>query len=142
MSGKAHIAEGGAGASGSASQTELAGRESERCAALMAGDIDRLADMLAEDLVHIHLNGQSDGKAAYLDGARTKYRFHRLRRGPLNIRVYGDFAVMTGPLSQMIEVVATGETIDVSATTTQTWVRQDGRWLLNTCHNAAVPGAS
>ena len=113
--------------------------EERRCAVLMAGDHEALAAMLAEDLVHIHLTGQIDGKAAYLGGVREKYAFRDIARGPLNIRLYGDIAVMTGSLTQKVEVKSTGAVIDVKAVTTQTWLRAGDGWLLNTCHNAALP---
>ena len=113
-------------------------QEKSRCAALMAGDADALDAMLTDDLVHIHLNGKADGKHAYLAGVRDAYRFHALSRGDLTIRVYGDFAVMTGTLSQQLEVLASGQMLDVRAMTTQTWLRQDGAWRLNTCHNAPL----
>lgn len=113
--------------------------EERRCAALMAADHEALAAMLADDLVHIHLTGQVDGKSVYLNGVREKYLFRNITRGPLTIRLYGDFAVMTGPLSQQVEVKSTGAVLDVKAITTQTWLRAANGWLLNTCHNAALP---
>ena len=116
----------------------LQAREAERCAALMRGDADALDAMLAEDLVHIHLNGKADGKAAYLAGVREAYTFRALSRGALTIRCYGDVAVMTGQLSQKLEVRATGAVMDVRAMTTQTWLHRDGAWLLTTCHNAPL----
>ena len=119
-------------------RTLLQRQEEQRCAALMAGDVDALAGMLTDDLVHVHLNGQIEDKRTYLDGVRRKYRFRNIQRGPLTIRLYGDVAVMTGTLAQTIEVVATGEMIDVQAITTQVWSRVAGAFLLNTCHNARV----
>ncbi|WP_238364536.1 nuclear transport factor 2 family protein [Mesobacterium pallidum] len=122
-----------------ASVAELAAREAQRCAALLQARPDVLEAMLADDLVHIHLNGKTDDKPAYMDAMRHGYAFRDLTRGDLNIRCYGDFAVMTGPLSQTLEVLATGDILKFDAVTTQTWIRLDGVWLLNTCHNAPVP---
>jgi ketosteroid isomerase-like protein len=112
--------------------------EQKRCEALMAGDIDALAGMLSEDLVHIHLTGQVDGKAEYLAGVRDEYRFGNVQRGPLNIRVWGDTAIMVGLLNQQITVITSGVVRDIRAITTQSWHRIDGRWLQGTCHNAPV----
>lgn len=115
--------------------------EERRCKALMAGDAETLAALLAENLVHIHLNGQIDTKEGYLHGFRDVYTFRSISRGALTIRFFGDAAVMTGALSQTIEVRASGDTIDVSAVTTQVWNRSGGGWVLNTCHNAPLPKA-
>lgn len=119
--------------------TDLEQAERRRCAALMTDDSDTLAAMLADDLVHVHLNGSVDGKAAYLAGVREKYGFADVERGPLNVRIYGDVGVITGTLTQKIRLKATGEIIPIRAFTTQTWLRSGDGWLLNTCHNAALP---
>lgn len=113
--------------------------ELERGAALMAGDIDKLATLVAEDLVHIHLNGQIDDKATYLGGVRDKYRFHNVVRGPLNIRVYADVAIMVGTLTQQVTVKPTGATLDIKAITTQAWLRTADGWIQTTCHSAPLP---
>jgi len=112
--------------------------ERQRCAALMEGGVDALAEMLTEDLVHIHLTGKIDDKAGYLAGVRGKYQFRNIERGPLNIRVWGDSAVMVGPLSQQIVVKENGAVHDIRAVTTQTWHWIDGRWQQGTCHNAPL----
>ncbi|SEI00323.1 nuclear transport factor 2 family protein [Paracoccus alkenifer] len=112
--------------------------ESRRCAALMDADEATLAAMLTEDLVHIHLNGHVDDKPGYLAGFRDKYVFRNIERGALTIRVFGDAAVMTGPLIQTIVVRDGGQVIDVRAITTQVWSRSSDGWRLNTCHNAPV----
>jgi ketosteroid isomerase-like protein len=108
--------------------------EGRRCAALTAGDVETLAELVSDDLVHIHGSGQVDGKQAYLDGVRSKYIFHQLTRGELNIRLYGDIAVVVGPVSQIVELRATGQRVDVNGIASQTWVRDGGRWRQNTCH--------
>lgn len=112
--------------------------EAARCKALMAADGDTLAGMLAENLVHIHLTGVTDTKAGYLDGFHNKYTFRNIDRGPLTVRVFGDAAVMTGTLTQKLEIRASGEVWDVQAMTTQVWNRTANGWLLNTCHNAPL----
>lgn len=116
----------------------LRAAEGQRCEALMAGDVDSLATMLTDDLVHIHLTGKIDDKAHYLDGVRGKYQFRDVKRGPLNIRIWGDSAVMVGLLTQQIVVPETGDVHDIRAVTTQTWQKVDGRWLQSTCHNAPL----
>lgn len=118
--------------------SELGAAEAHRCALLMAADARGLEAILADSLVHVHLDGRVDDKAGYLRGFRNKYRFQNVVRGPLNIRVWADSAVMVGPLSQRLEVLDRGEVVQVEAITTQTWQRSDGRWLLTTCHNAPL----
>jgi ketosteroid isomerase-like protein len=118
---------------------EILKLENGRCAALMAGDVDALGELLAEDLVHVHGNGQLDGKADYLNGVKTKYKFHRIERGDLNIRIYGDIVVVVGPLNQTVFIKTINKLNEISAVVTQTWVRRDGRWKQSTCHMGFLP---
>jgi ketosteroid isomerase-like protein len=112
--------------------------ERQRCELLMNGDADGLAKLLADDLVHIHLNGLIDDKAGYLLGVRDKFTFETVSRGPITIRVFGDVAVMTGPLTQTLIIRQSGRAIDVKAMSSQVWNRLGDGYVLNTCHNAPV----
>ncbi len=116
----------------------LANLERARCAALMAGDIDALAALLAEEIVHVHLTGQTDGRAAYLEGVAGKYEFRDIERPNLTIRLFGGTAVMTGLLTQKVVVRETGQVHDIRAMTTQVWHDAGDGYLLNTCHNAPI----
>lgn len=115
---------------------EITRLEKSRCAALTSGDVKVLSALMADDLVHIHGNGAIDDKAGYLKGVETKYIFHRVERGDLNIRVYADVAVVIGTLDQSVSVRGTDKLNAIRAITTQTWVRSGGSWKQSTCHNA------
>jgi ketosteroid isomerase-like protein len=107
--------------------------EQRRCAALTSGDIAALGELVSDDLVHVHGNGHFDGKADYLSGVETKYIFHRIDRGELSIRVYGDIAVVVGPLDQIVEVRGIDKRNQIKAVATQSWVRRGDGWQQNTC---------
>lgn len=116
-------------------EEKIAALEAQRCAALAAGDRAALGRLVSEDLVHVHGTGQVDDKAGYLRGIGGKYVFHEVKRGPLKIRVYGAFAVVTGTLHQSFSEIATGTRYTVDGITTQTWIFIDEKWQQNTCHN-------
>lgn len=113
---------------------EIARLEDRRISALVAGDADMVESLMADDLVHIHGTGQIDGKAAYIAGLRSKYIFHRIERGEIDIRVYGDVAIVTGPLSQSVSVKGIDKINEISAIVTQSWMRGADGWKQNTCH--------
>ncbi len=110
--------------------------EDARCKALMDGDVDALGALLAKDVAHIHIHGGVDGKDAYLVGVRDKFRFVSVARGPLDIRVTGDAAVMIGALVQTVKAVQTGTTRDVTLLTSQVWKRAGAGWQMAMCHNS------
>ncbi|WP_373886260.1 nuclear transport factor 2 family protein [Sphingobium sp. CFD-2] len=76
--------------------------ENRRIAALVSTDLAALNNLLADDLVHVHGNGKIDDKEEYLQGVASKYRYHSIQRGDLNIRVFGNVAIVVGRLSQTV----------------------------------------
>jgi len=90
--------------------------------------------LMADDLVHIHGNGRIDRLAEYLDGVATKYVFHRIERGELDIRLYSNAAVVVGPLDQTVEIRGDDKRKEIKAIVSQTWVRKIDGWKQNTCH--------
>ena len=119
-------------------KSEIARLEERRCHALRSGDVETLANLVADDLQHVHGSGKVDNKIAYLDGVATKYRFNRIERGELNIRVYGDIAVVIGPLSQTVSTVGVEGVKNIEAITTQVWRRVEDGWKQNTCQNQFI----
>lgn len=116
----------------SAIANEICRLEECRARALVTSDWDGLAALIADDLVHIHATGLVEDKAAYLEGVRSKLEFLEVRRESLTVRSYGELAVATGILRQVIRIKATGAIAKVSTATTQTWVKRDSTWLQNT----------
>ena len=114
------------GAREAASREAVIAAEHERCRAVCHQDWDALDALLDESLTHTHMNGRVDSKQALLSNLRSRPR--TLTRGPLEVRIYGDSAVMTGP--QYLNLGA-GE---VHNQATETWIRRDARWVLVAFH--------
>jgi hypothetical protein len=104
-------------------------------AAAMAGDIETLDQLLADELFYTHSNGFTDAdKAAYLAfikaggyGTQGMHVEHSVER---IIVLSDDVAIIKGKqiTNTVAEIGAKWE--DVEATSTDTWVRRDGRWQL------------
>lgn len=118
---------------------EIKRLEAARCRALAANDFAALDALLADDLVHIHTTGMVETKAQYLAGAQNRIQFLSAERGELNVRVYGDVAVATGPLDQAIRMRATGQERRLESITTQVWRKTGGRWLICSFHACVAP---
>lgn len=111
-----------------ATKAEIIRLEGERCRALMARDFKALATLVDDDLVHIHASGRVDTKSDYLRGVEERFVFLDAARQDLTVRVYGDIAVATGGLTQIVEIVGTPEKPHMKAVVTQVWRRRDGAW--------------
>jgi ketosteroid isomerase-like protein len=109
-----------------ADQHAIEAVERERCEALVAVDLERLGALFCDDLVHIHSNAMVHDKAQLLAHVNRQRHFRRIDRGPLNIRVQGDIAVMTGSMRSEVQVEGKDGVMD--GFVTQTLRREDGRW--------------
>jgi ketosteroid isomerase-like protein len=72
--------------------------EQLRQTAVVAIDLVALDQLFADDLVHVHSTGLVHSKEELLQHIDRKRGFLSIERGPLNVRVEGDVAVMTGPI--------------------------------------------
>jgi len=110
---------------------QITSREAARGRALVNADWDALADLLTEDLVHIHANGLIENKREYMDTMRAKMQILQVERISLHIRIYGDFAITTGALRQSVRIKGPNTVIELHAATTQGWIRTNGIWRQN-----------
>lgn len=101
--------------------------EEARWAALVAPDTEKLAELFDDDMVYTHSNGMPDSKPSYLThlGAGT-YRYSRIDREDVQIRLFGATAVVTGR-ARIISALKDGE-FKVVARFSAVWARNGGRW--------------
>jgi len=108
--------------------------EKERARALIARDIPALEALFTDDLVHVHTTGAVHDRAALFRHATEVLRFVDIQRPDLKIRIWGDCAVMTGPMINRVQPVGHDDVIEVKAFVTQTWVRQNEQWRQASFH--------
>lgn len=100
--------------------------EEERQRALIAGDIDALAAIFDDSLVHIHAPGLTHSKAQLLEHVSTRHAYLGMSRENLVIRLAGpDAAIMTGRLVNRLATPDGGERI-LAGAVTQVLVRDAG----------------
>ncbi|EJN37983.1 hypothetical protein PMI38_02517 [Pseudomonas sp. GM84] len=107
---------------------EILRLERERCRALVARDLQALAGLMDDRLVHVHATGKVDDKAQYLEMVAQHIDFLRVERADMNVRVHGDTAIASGHLEQAIVLRESGEKRLMKAYATQVWIRSEGAW--------------
>ena len=118
----------------------LVARERERRDALVADDRTAFADIVADDVVHVHTTGIVQGKAELLAHTGSFLKFYEIERGPLAIRSLGpEAAVMTGEMTNLVGKRGTEEKIRIRAFVTQVWARREGRWQIVSFHAVRLP---
>ena len=101
--------------------------EEERWAALVMPDTAKLAELFDDEMVYTHSNGMPDSKATYVAniGAGT-YRYSRIDREDVRIRLFGATAVVTGR-ARIVSALEAGE-FKVVARFSAVWAHNGGRW--------------
>jgi len=123
-------------------ERELTAREAERRQALVDDDMPRLAELMRDDLVHIHTTGIVQGKAELLGHAGTFLQFLNVQRGPLTIRaVSPTVAVMTGTMTNTVKRRDHDERVVVESVVTQVWVREADAWRVASFQATRAPAA-
>lgn len=98
--------------------------EEQRCRAVSAADTDRLREIVADDSTHTHANGLLQDRETWLRTLGGRPRV--VARESLDVRVYGDTAVLTGVLRNAF--TGPDAAPPVRMRTLQTWTREAGGW--------------
>jgi ketosteroid isomerase-like protein len=122
---------------------ELAMSERSRSNALVNDDMAALADLLTDDLVHVHTTGIVQCKSELLAHASDFLRFVEVEHGPPTIRLIGEnAAIITNSMTNTVRCRDTKEQIIVYAFVSQAWVKQDRRWHSSSFHATRLPATS
>jgi hypothetical protein len=115
---------------------QLLDLERRRCAAIAAGDTAALEDLLSDDYQHVHMTGEIEDRAGHLKTVAMRPRVPA--RGDVKVRLYGDFAVLTGPLTNTMASPDAPPRI-VEAYCQQVAVRRGGAWRFVAVQLTAKP---
>ena len=121
-------------------KTELLALEQERRRALVEEDYPRVAELFADDLVYVHTTGLVQGKADYLEYAKSAVQYLDIERGELLIRFYGEhLAVMTGTQSNTLRKRGGDQSIRGDGFATQVWACGAEGWQISSFHGTRAP---
>lgn len=109
---------------------ELLAFEEQRCKALISNDVEALERLLHADLVHVHSSGMVHNKAEFIDHVGKMGGFVSITRGDLELRVmHGSTgAIITGPTTNRVRRLATGEVVDLVGFGTVVAVQDPNGW--------------
>ena len=104
---------------------EVLKAEAERVRAICEQDWPALEAVLVDDLSYVHMPGNLQDKATFLEGYKKSPR--KTERHDLKVRIYGEStAVVTGITMN----TRPGGGTPSKAMVTQTWVKDAGGWKL------------
>lgn len=118
--------------------TPLLSCERARADAVIGGDLIRLADMLAADLVYVHAPGQRHNKSQLLTYLQTGPRFLAIDLLNPCVQEMGDCALVTGELHMRLQRQPSDAPVTVRSWVSELWVRDPrshSGWLLRLLHS-------
>ena len=108
---------------------ELRDLEERRYAAMKAGDIDVLEDLLHDELAYMHSTGDLESKEGYLGGMRAgTSAYKRIDYDDQTIRVHDDLAMVFHRL--VADAVFEGSERHLDNRLLAVWSRDGGKWRM------------
>lgn len=113
--------------------------EESRFAAMLSRDAPALRRILADDLTYTHSSGQLESKEQFIESiASGAFQYLAiLPEGALDVRVYGDAAVVTG--KGTFRVRAGGEERSLKLRFTDVYVARSGVWQMVAWQSTRLP---
>jgi hypothetical protein len=126
-----------AGAARAAAPDEIARLNRELSVATWTGDAQWFEKNLADDYVLVTPNGEKKTKADILRGVvRPGLRIEPYETTEVEIRIYGQAAVVIGRMQQTFSISRTRYKNDLRYT--HTYVKRRNRWIIASAHTSAM----
>lgn len=108
-----------------------------RCEAICKGDVESLRNMLSDNLVYIHGNGLTEGKAEYVERISAgRARYGRIDVEYLTQQVRGTNAILVGNVTMEIDTAE--NRLKIQNRFLALWVNEDG-WQLAAWASTTMP---
>jgi ketosteroid isomerase-like protein len=119
-------------------ESDIERLEATRRDAMLAGDVDALAALLADDLIWIHASSKTDSKASFLQGFRDgALACFRLDYTPALTRLFAGGGMVTGTVE--MEVAVDGARRSQISRYTCLWTDQGEGARLALCQSTRLP---
>ena len=107
--------------------------EDRRYAAMLAADVDVLAELLSDELIYVHTSGDADTKASYLDAVRTGLvRYRHLERHQTSCAVRPESVICIG--RQRGLTIFQGGPRPIDSAYLSAWTLEGERWQFAAWH--------
>ena len=117
---------------------EIIELENQRIAAMIAGDETTLDTILSDDLIYTHSTARVETKAEFIGNVTSgRTRYVSFERDDVNIRDYGDTAVVTGHAK--LHVMAGEQDLEFQVRFVDIYCRLNGRWQMVAWQSTKIP---
>lgn len=117
---------------------QILAMEQRRCDALLAGDVEALADLLSEGLIFAHATARYEDKQTLLAKMGSgDIVYKTLRISETRVEDLGDTALLVSRLSAAVTV--DGQAKEIDNMTLSVWHREGDQWRLLAYQPTAIP---
>jgi len=107
--------------------------------AMVAGDIEKLKDLLADGLVYTHSSGKVDNKKTLLEAIRSGASdYEKIETRETVVRARGGTVIVTGVVAVGVKTPEGSKAFDARFTAIYGRTK-DGKWQLNTWQTTKLP---
>ena len=104
----------------------------------VAGDVDGLAKLLADDLTYTHSSGALDDKSKFLESLKSgKLKYTSIEPSDVQARAYGSTAVVIGQVK--VALVSGGQPKDMVLRFLDVWTKRAGKWQMVAWQSTKLP---
>ncbi|GAB4022227.1 hypothetical protein GCM10028808_69320 [Spirosoma migulaei] len=113
----------------SADEKTVIETEKKRFLAQINADLPVLDQVLANDLIYAHSNGNTDTKQSYIQSIRDgKTKYTSIDTEEQKVRIYGTTATINGMC--MLKAISNGETLNNHLRYLSVYVKNAGQWQM------------
>jgi ketosteroid isomerase-like protein len=116
---------------------EIEALDAKRLQALLDGDVDAVAKLVAPSLRYTHSSAASDDHDAYLESLRSKYKYQAFKDLGRSFQVHGNSVLVFG--DTRIDVLVNGAPKVVMARYLAVWLKLDGQWRFAAWQSTPIP---
>ena len=125
-------------ADGNDTKEMIRGLDAERMAAMVAGDLDTLGRILADDLSYVHTSAAIDTKSSIMEAiGNGRLNYQKMAARNVKVRDYGDTAVVRGKAD--VEVTSGGNDLTFSLEFTEVYVNGGAGWQMVAWQSTRLP---
>lgn len=112
--------------------------DAERMRAMVAGDVDTLGRILADDLSYVHTSAAVDTKSSMMEAiGNGRLNYQKMAARNVKVRDYGSAAVVRGEAD--VEVTSGGNDLAFSLEFTEVYVNGGAGWQMVAWQSTRLP---
>jgi uncharacterized protein (TIGR02246 family) len=120
--------------------TEVEAVERARFQTWVKGDVAAMREVMADDVLYCHSNGQCQTKQEFIGEIESKQRVYKtMNLVSMKAKALGSYAVLVNGVVEVVAEAAGGKVAQFKGIYTSVYVRRDQHWQLLSWQSTTLP---